>query len=183
MSRSAAAQRYAEALYDVAKAHGEEAVIEQDLREVKKVLEANPEFFEMFASPKLDTQDKQKIIRELFAGANGHVLNMLLLVTEKKRTDEVPDIADEFIRLSYENRGIAEATVYSTRFLTESEAAAISESFSRKVGKQALRIENVVDPSLIGGLRVQIGNRIYDSSVSSKLESLQRQLIGRSTKL
>ena len=183
MSRSAAAQRYAEALYDVAKAHGEEEVIEQELREVKQVLGTNPEFFEMFASPKLDTRDKQKIVRELFAGANEHVLNTLLLAAEKKRMNEVPEIADEFIHLSYEARGIAEATVYSTRFLSESEAAAISASFAPKVGKQALRIENVVDPSLIGGLRVQIGNRIYDSSLSSKLEGLQRQLGGRSTKL
>ncbi|AQQ54273.1 F0F1 ATP synthase subunit delta [Planococcus lenghuensis] len=183
MSRSKAAQRYAESLYEVARAHGEIASVEQDLREVKEVLNTNPDFFDMFASPQMGVKDKQALVRQLFAGANEYVLNTLLLAVERKRINEVKDIVDEFIHLSYEDRGIAEATVYSTRFLTETEAAAISETFARKVGKQALRIENVVDPSLIGGLRVQIGNRIFDSSVSSKLESLQRQLSGRSTKL
>ena len=75
-------------------------------------------------------------------------------------------------------QGVAEAKVYSTRELTEDERARISTVFSKNVGKQSLRIENIVDPSLLGGIRIQIGNRIYDSSLSTKLDRLKRNLIG-----
>ena len=80
--------------------------------------------------------------------------------------------------LSNEAQGVAEAKVYSTRALTEEERANISTAFAKNVGKQSLRIENIVDPSIIGGMRVQIGNRIYDSSLSTKLDRLKRNLIG-----
>ena len=80
--------------------------------------------------------------------------------------------------LSNEAQGIAEAKVYSTRELTEEERTSISTVFAKNVGKQSLSIQNIVDPSIIGGLRVQIGNRIYDSSLSTKLDRLKRNLIG-----
>ena len=93
---------------------------------------------------------------------------------EKKRINEIVNIVDEFIDFANDAAGIAEAKVYSTRPLTEDESAAISTAFAKKVGKQSLRIENIIDPTLIGGIRLQIGNRIYDSSLASKLERLKR---------
>ena len=74
--------------------------------------------------------------------------------------------------------GVAEAKVYSTRPLTEEESQAISTAFAKKVGKQSLRIENIIDPTLIGGIRLQIGNRFTTAAVSAKLERLKRDLIG-----
>ncbi|MBO1909864.1 F0F1 ATP synthase subunit delta, partial [Microvirga sp. 3-52] len=62
--------------------------------------------------------------------------------------------------------------------LTESESAAISSTFARKVGRISLRINNIIDPTLIGGIRVQIGNRIFDNSLVNKLERLKRDMIG-----
>lgn len=106
------------------------------------------------------------------------MVNTLQLMAERKRLDEVSSLADEFVVLSNNAQGIEDAKVYSTRPLTEEEHASISSTFAKKIGKQSLRIENIIDPSLIGGLRLQIGNRIYDSSVSTKLARLQRQLIG-----
>ena len=62
--------------------------------------------------------------------------------------------------------------------LQKRKAQSISTTFAKKVGKQSLRIENIIDPTLIGGIRLQIGNRIYDSSLSGKLERLKKDLIG-----
>ena len=60
-----------------------------------------------------------------------------------------------------EEKGIAEATVYSVRPLTADETEAISASFAAKVGKHSLNIENIVDTDLLGGLKIRIGNRIF----------------------
>lgn len=100
------------------------------------------------------------------------------MLIDKKRLSEVTNIIEEFMTLSNEAQGVADAKVYTTRELTEVERANVSTVFAKNVGKQSLRIQNIVDPSIIGGIRVQIGNRIYDSTLSTKLDRLKRNLIG-----
>ncbi|TWT06978.1 F0F1 ATP synthase subunit delta [Planococcus sp. CPCC 101016] len=175
---SQVAERYALALFQVAQKHESALEVEQDLREVKKVFEMTPELYNLIISPKLSADKRTNLINEVFKEANPLVVNTLQLMAERKRLNEVGSMVDEFVALSNNAQGIEDAKVYSTRPLTEEERASISSVFSKKIGKQSLRIENIIDPSLIGGLRLQIGNRIYDSSVSTKLSRLQRQLIG-----
>ncbi|MGH2316932.1 F0F1 ATP synthase subunit delta [Planococcus sp. SE5232] len=175
---SQVAERYALALFEVAQKHESSLDVEQDLREVKKVFEMTPELYNLIVSPKLSADKRTNLINEVFREANPLVVNTLQLMAERKRLDEVGSMADAFVALSNNAQGIEDAKVYSTRPLTEEERASISSVFAKKIGKQSLRIENIIDPSLIGGLRLQIGNRIYDSSVSTKLSRLQRQLNG-----
>ena len=87
-------------------------------------------------------------------------------------------VAEGFQALAAAAQGTAQATVYSTRSLTAEELAEVSASFGKLVGVEKLDITNEIDASLIGGVRVQIGNYIYDSTVASKLEGLKRKLVG-----
>lgn len=175
---SQAAERYALALFQTAQKHQVTAEIEQDLREVKKVFVMNPDLYNLMVSPKLSAEKRVNLINELFKQGNKFVINTIQLIAERKRLNELGELVDAYITLSNNAQGIQDAKVYSTRPLTEEERASISTVFAQKIGKQTLRIENIVDPSLIGGLRLQIGNRIYDSSVSTKLARLHRELIG-----
>jgi F-type H+-transporting ATPase subunit delta len=178
LSNSTVAKRYAIALFELAQQKKELRSVEKDLRELKIVWTGNKDLKELFTSPKLTLDKKKVLIREIFTNANPIIINTLLVLIEKKRLDEVISIINEFMELSNNAQGVAEAKVYSTRELTEDERARISTVFSKNVGKQSLRIENIVDPSLLGGIRIQIGNRIYDSSLSTKLDRLKRNLIG-----
>ncbi|MBZ5202107.1 F0F1 ATP synthase subunit delta [Planomicrobium chinense] len=175
---SQASERYALALFQIANKHDASEEVEADLREVKKVFVDNPVLLNLLGSPKLSAEKRKNAISELFAQGNEYVVNTLQLLAERRRLEEVADVVDQYISLTNEAKGIEDAKVYSVSPLTEEERASISSTFAKKIGKQSLRIENIIDPSLIGGLRLQIGNRIYDSSISSKLERLQRQLIG-----
>jgi F-type H+-transporting ATPase subunit delta len=175
---SQVSERYALALFQTAKQHEVMALVEEDLREVKKAFVENPELQELIDSPNLTSVNKRDIITQLFGQANVFVLNTLQLMGDRKRLNEVVGLVDAYILLANQEQGIEDAKVYSVRPLSEEERASVSAVFAKKVGKQALRIENIIDPSLIGGMRIQIGNQIYDSSISSKLERLQRQLIG-----
>ena len=177
MSQSAAAKRYAQALFEIAQQNQQLASVEDDLREVKSVFKENRELLTVLGSPKLSLDRKKDLIRTIFGQANPLVLNTLLVLIDRKRITETVEVANEFAILSNEASGIAEAKVYSTYPLSDSERASISTAFAKKVGKSALRIENEIDPSLIGGIRLQIGNRIFDSSVSAKLDRLKKQLI------
>jgi len=178
VSQSTAAKRYALALFQLAQKNDQLAHVEEDLREVKAVFKENGDLQALLALPKLSADRKKEIIRELFANANPLVVNTLQVLIDSKRINETVAVATEFAALSNDAQGIADAKVFSTRPLTDVERTSISTAFAHKVGKQTLRIENEIDPSLIGGIRLQIGNRIFDSSVSAKLDRLKKQLIG-----
>jgi F-type H+-transporting ATPase subunit delta len=178
MSQSVAAQRYALALFELAQKNGQTGPIREDLHELKKVFQDNEELGQLLESPKLSATKKKELLTDIFKGANPLILNTLSVLVDRKRIDEVIHLVNEFNAYANDAAGVAEAKVYSTRPLTADESQSISTAFAQKVGKQSLRIENIIDPSLIGGIRLQIGNTIYDSSVSAKLERLRRDLIG-----
>lgn len=178
MSQSTAAKRYAQALFELAQEKQLLTEVEADLREIKTVFHENKELLQVLASPNLSLSSKKQMIQDVFAGANEIVMSTLQLLVDKKRINETVQVIEEFMKLSHEALGVAEAKVYSTRALTDEECEKISTAFAQKVGKQSLRIQNEIDPSLIGGIRLQIGNRIYDSSILNKLNRLQRELIG-----
>jgi F-type H+-transporting ATPase subunit delta len=177
MSNSMVAKRYALALLQIAKEQQLLDVFEEELRVVKEVVQYNPELKAVLNSSKLSIETKKDIVKAAFTSVNVNVLNTLLILIDRHREDQIVNVANEFLALSNEEKGIAEADVYSTRVLTEEERAAISAVFAEKIGKKSLKIENIVDSNLLGGIKLRIGNRIYDGSLRGKLERLERKLL------
>ncbi|PGY12529.1 F0F1 ATP synthase subunit delta [Bacillus sp. AFS031507] len=177
MSNSMVAKRYALALFQIAKETQTLGVIEEELRVVKEVVQYNPELKNILNSSKLSIEEKKEIIKSSFATVNVNVLNTMLILIDRHREDQIVDVANEFLELANDEMGIAEAKVYSTRELTDAEREAISSVFAAKVGKKSLKIENIVDSNLLGGIRLRIGNRIYDGSLRGKLDRLERKLL------
>jgi F-type H+-transporting ATPase subunit delta len=171
------AKRYALALFQIAKETQALGVIEEELRVVKEVVQYNPELKNILNSSKLSIEAKKEIIKSSFATVNVNVLNTMLILIDRHREDQIVDVANEFLELANDEMGIAEAKVYSTRELTDAEREAISSVFAAKVGKKSLKIENIVDSNLLGGIRLRIGNRIYDGSLRGKLDRLERKLL------
>ncbi|PEQ92587.1 F0F1 ATP synthase subunit delta [Neobacillus sp. OS1-33] len=177
MSNSMVAKRYALALFQIAKETSALGVIEEELRVVKEVVQYNPDLKVVLSSSKLSKEEKKEIIKASFTSVNVNVLNTLLILIDRHREDQIVDVANEFLELANNEMGIAEAKVYSTRELTDAEREGISSVFAKKVGKKSLKIENIVDSNLLGGIRLRIGNRIYDGSLRGKLDRLERKLL------
>lgn len=178
MSNSAVAKRYALALFQLSKEHQLLDQMETELRVVKEVVTNNPGLTALLVSPKLSKAKKKEILAEAFSSASPFVLNTLKIMIDRGRADNLTALVDQFIELSNEDRGIASAEVYSTRQLTADESAALSSVFASKVGKKSLTINNIVDSNLLGGVKLRIGNRIFDGSLRGKLERLERTLLG-----
>lgn len=174
---SQVAKRYAEALFQLASETHSIAEVSADLHELTKAIEATPALLELLNAPKISSAKKKAMLAEILANANSAVVNTVQLLVDKQRIQDVTTVAREFQNLATAAQGAAEATVYSTRALTESEQAEISAAFAKLVGKSTLAIQNIIEPSILGGIRVQIGNYIYDSTIASKLEGLKRTLV------
>ena len=178
MSQSTVANRYAQAIFELATKQNVLTEVSADFQELKKVLASNDEFMALLSAPKISADRKKELIAQILAGAQPIVVNMVQFLIEKKRLNELSAVADQFQALAAASQGSADAKVYSTRELTDQERAEVSAAFGKLVGKEQLNITNIIDASLIGGVRVQIGNYIFDSTVASKLEGLKRVLVG-----
>jgi F-type H+-transporting ATPase subunit delta len=178
MSNSTVAKRYALALFQIASEKQVLAEVEQELRTVKEVVKNNPELTVFLKSPKLSNEKKKELLNQAFGSASTYVRNTLMILVDRHREDQIAEVADEFINLANDAKGIAEAKVYSVQPLSAEQAEAISAAFAPQVGKQTLQIENIVDSNLLGGVKLRIGNRIFDGSLRGKLDRLERKLLG-----
>jgi F-type H+-transporting ATPase subunit delta len=178
MSQTTVAKRYALALFQIAEEQQAIEQMEEELRVVKQVFVENKDLTAVLKSPKLSLDKKKELLKEAFASLSTYVLNTLMLLIDRHREGEIVAVADAFIHLANEKHGVAEATVYSVRELTEDEKDALSKAFAHKVGKQSLKIKTIIDKELLGGVKLQIGNRIFDGTIRGKLEDIGRQLIG-----
>jgi F-type H+-transporting ATPase subunit delta len=178
MSNSTVAKRYALALFQIASEKQVLAEVEQELRTVKEVVKNNPELTVFLKSPKLSNEKKKEVLNQAFGSASTYVRNTLMILVDRHREEQIAEVADEFINLANDAKGIAEAKVYSVQPLSAEQAEAISAAFAPQVGKQTLQIENIVDSNLLGGVKLRIGNRIFDGSLRGKLDRLERKLLG-----
>ncbi|MGD6816542.1 F0F1 ATP synthase subunit delta [Metabacillus sp. 84] len=177
MSNPAVSKRYASALFEIAKETKMLDQFEDDLMTVKEVFRQNPKLMALLQHPKMDLRKKKDLIKEGFSSLTSQVLNTFCILVERHRTDSIPEIADEFAKLANDARGTENAIVYSVRLLSEQELSELSASFAGRIGKTALKLHNVIDQTLIGGVKLRIGNRIYDGSVSGKLARIEKQLV------
>jgi F-type H+-transporting ATPase subunit delta len=178
MIGSMVAKRYALALFQLVREQQLLDTVEEELRVVKEVFYVNEDLKAVLQSPKVSREKKKAILTNAFSTVNKYVLNTLLLLVDRHRENEIMDVATEFSELANEERGIEAADVYSVRPLTDDERTGLSAYFAEKVGKKSLQIENIVDSELLGGIKVRIGNRIFDGSLRGKLDRLERTLLG-----
>lgn len=178
MSQSIAANRYAKALYELAKEKNVVAETVADLREVRIVFTESKDLFNLLVAPNLTTEKKFELIDSIFSSVQPIIVDALKVILVNNRIDETVSVIDSFIRIANDESGVEDAIVYSTEALTEDQLERISTTFAKQVGKDSLNITNEIDSSLIGGIKLIIGNRIYDNIIVSKVNGLRRALLG-----
>jgi len=104
-------------------------------------------------------------------------LNLAHLLVSKGRTDAAVAIAEQFARLAEEHRGLARAKAITAVPLSEADLQTLTTRLREKTGRQVV-LETEVDPSILGGVVVQIGDRLIDGSTRARLEALRDSLVG-----
>jgi|SRR5699024_1277858 len=177
MSEAVVAKRYAEALFQLGEEKNTLDEYGDQFRLIQDVLKDNEQLFTFLKHPRISGEQKTQFVREVFKDFHKDVIHTVLLLVERQRIDIAPAIIDHFLYLVNDAKGIAEATVYSVRKLSDAEKKALEKKFSKRFNKQAISFKNIVDPSILGGLRIRVGNTIYDGTISSKLNRIERNIV------
>jgi F-type H+-transporting ATPase subunit delta len=185
---TAAAQRWTATrdLADTLEVLGVEALVRSaddagrvadELFAVLRMLEANPELRRALGERARDTQDKQALLRGLLEDrTTAQTLRLVeLAVTSQNRT--IAMALAEYERIAAAVDGSRVATVRSARQLSEREQSRLTDALTKHYSS-AVHLDLVIDPELIGGLRVEIGDDVIDGSVASRLDGARRALVG-----
>jgi F-type H+-transporting ATPase subunit delta len=175
-----AARRYARALLDVALKGGQDAgALRADLDEAVRMLKSSRELQQALEHPALPVEKKKKLLQAVFAGRGSALLLKLLdLLVERRRLALVPHVARTYATLWNAHRGVSAAEAVSAVALSKEEEAALQKALQSVTGKD-VELVTRVDPSLLGGLLVNMDGRTYDGSVKTRLVSLREHLGGR----
>ena len=174
-----AARRYAEAAFEIAGRDSTHDQWRDDLTLAADVL-GDVNVARVVTSRSIPFSDRQAVIDQALSGrVLPQVENLVRLLARREKLDVLPRVAAEFKSLHNRRRGIVPAVVTSAAPLTPAEDTALRAKVTRLAGAEVDLLTRV-DPELIGGLTVRIGDRLIDASVRGRLERLREDLLARS---
>jgi len=172
---SRAAIRYAKAILDTAHDKGVATEVNNDMSDVAASIAGSAELKDFLMSPTTTSEMKENALLEIFSGANGVTKGLFKLLLENKRFEILGDIATEYSRMFEEMNGVENAIV-TTAFPMDAALEAKVMSKILEFSNKKVVIENVVDPAIIGGFVLRIGDKQYNASIADKLLNLKREM-------
>jgi F-type H+-transporting ATPase subunit delta len=172
--RDTAARRYAEAAFDIGRTDRTLDAWERDLARLREALAAE-NLRTLVEHPGVPYADKERVVRRVVGDVAPEALNLVLLMVRRGRPRAIDRMVDHFGELVRRHRGIALAEVRTALPLEESQRVSVMDRLHELTGDE-IEINEVVDESLIGGITVRIGDRLYDASVRNRLERLRARL-------
>jgi len=179
MKNIRAARRYAHALFEVALERGAVQALYRELQVSLARLEALPDVLHFIAQPYIATEQKQRVVELVLTDVVSEtMIDFLKLLVGKDRGDLLDVIGEQYRELWRRHEGIALARVTSPIEMLPEEIRDLSRALTAQVGK-GIEIHVTVDPAILGGLVVVVGDRVWDGSVHGALERLRRDLKAR----
>jgi F-type H+-transporting ATPase subunit delta len=174
--RETAARRYAEAAFEVGLRDGTVEAWRRELDAAAAIVD-DERVARLLGNPAIAEETRLELAQSTFGTiVSRPVLNLIGLMLRRGRIDELPRVAAEFRRLDNERQGITPATATSAIPLSEDEVRAVTARLEEMTGGR-VDLDLRVDPDLIGGLVVRVGDRMIDGSVRGRLERLRNQLV------
>ncbi|MHB8126342.1 MAG: F0F1 ATP synthase subunit delta [Desulfitobacteriaceae bacterium] len=175
MLSGALAQRYAQALFEIAVKTSLDS-FDTEFRELTQIIEEHAEIAQVLHHPHISLSEKKSFINKIFEGQISETLrNFLFLLIDRRRQNFLKPIQQELARLADEARQIVEAKVVSATPLSASQEERLKNELARLTGKN-IRLVSELRSELIGGALVQVGDRVLDGSVARSLNRIREKL-------
>jgi F-type H+-transporting ATPase subunit delta len=169
------AQVYARSLFEVAKEHDKLDVVREQLGEIADTIAESHDLQVFFFSPYFSTDEKVEGLRQAVHDADESVVNFLDLLIEKHRMPALFRIRREFDALWEEENRLLPVQVTSAIELDESTVRQIGDAIGEQTGRR-IELTSEVDPGILGGIVLRVGNSILDASIRNRLEKLRKQV-------
>ncbi len=168
---------YADALFEVALKADCVGKMAEEAAMVRDLLTGESEYLKLLCHPGIDTEEKKQLIREAFAGrVSEDLLSFLLQVLDKNRQKELPQMFDLFLDQVREFQKRGKAVVISAVPLREEQKARIEERLIATTSYESFEMEYQVDEKVLGGMVIRLKDRVVDSTIRTKLDSMARYL-------
>lgn len=171
---SGVAERYASALFDLARDEGQLDAVAADLNSFDKLLKESEDLTRLVRSPVFTSEEQTRAVTAILgkAGITGLAANLIKVAAANRRLFAVPQMIAGYRQMLAKERGEITASVTSAEPLSDSQVAAVKAALKEAMGKDVL-LDQKVDPALIGGLVIQVGSRMIDTSLRTKLNAMK----------
>lgn len=169
---------YGEALFQLAQEEGKIELFTEEIGGIRLVLDENPDFLRLMTHPRISKEEKLAVMEHVFAGrVSAEMTGFFHTLIEKGRFGEISGIFSFFLEKMREYKKIGVASVKSAAPLSEEQQKKIERKLLETTGFESMEMQYEVDPALIGGLVIRIGDRVVDSSIRTKLEKIKSRLM------
>ncbi|WP_300080574.1 F0F1 ATP synthase subunit delta [uncultured Thomasclavelia sp.] len=168
---------YAASLFSLAKEENAVDSYQKDMLLIDDIFSKEPKFLTFFSHVLIDDKVKCDLIDQSFKGTvNTYIVNFLKLLVKKRRIRYLQEIIKEFKKLCNDYFGIEEGILY-TAFDISPESLKQVEQAVGKATNKTIKLKVVKDPALIGGIKVEVNNRVFDGTIKNKVSLLKKELL------
>lgn len=168
---------YANALFQAAQDVDKVGEILEEAKSVLEIFQQEKDFFHFFNDPTIPAGKKKAILKNIFEGriCTEH-LNLLYVLVDKGRTRHYPRIIDSYEKRIFNAEGYAKGSVFSVKPLSEEQKIKFENQTSRLL-RQNIKLENKIDASLIGGVKILVDGKMLDASLKKRLDDMRSKLL------
>jgi F-type H+-transporting ATPase subunit delta len=166
---------YARSLFEVGKEHDTLDDIKEQLDQFADEMDSNRELQVFFFSPYFSSAEKKDGVQKVIENGDEHVVRFLELLAERHRMPALFRIRKEFDRLWADENQLLPVTITSAVELEEDTVKDLAKRIEDQTGRQ-IELTTTIDPGLIGGLQMRVGNMVYDATIKNRLEKLRREV-------
>ena len=171
------AARYGKSLMDLAQEKSKDEAVYNDMVMVADLAQNSPELKQLLRNPIISGSDKLKVLSKVFESTDELTKRFVELVVERKRESALAEMALDYIRRYDAAKGLTKVIVRSAIALDDSSLSDVKRYLKGAVNQDDIQIENIVDPSVIGGMVIQFEDKLMDLSVARELKEIRKQLI------
>ncbi len=172
---SRAAIRYAKAILQNANENNTEAVVFGDMQSVYKTIEDSRELQAVLQSPIIKANDKKEALLKIFNGQSEATHSLINILVENKRTSLLSKVAKSYVDIYNDQQGVKVATVVTAVPLSSELEDKIMAKVKELTGSEKVTLNSEIDPAIIGGFILRVGDIQYNASISNQLGNLKRE--------
>ncbi|MBN3534531.1 F0F1 ATP synthase subunit delta [Mycoplasma procyoni] len=170
---------YSRALFDIALEENKLDKYYKQSLEVLDIFKNQQELIDFLRSFSIEQESKEEVITNVFLNElkfEEFLVNFLKLITKKHRILQINEIILDFEKIVLKHKNIAKGVVYSTKKVSKEKMAQIIEFVSKKLNQEVI-LENIIDQSLIAGIKIVIGDKIFENTIVSQLQQIKEHIL------